>query len=66
MSCWYCEGGISRNVHHGICHAEFERRSEKGVCTRCGEREAAGYYMCAACSTADDLPPFVGYPPRVA
>lgn len=59
--CEYCNGlviGGSTGSVHGECHAEWERRSYNGICTKCGSNKARPYGWCAGCTVHS---PHVGY-----
>lgn len=63
MPCRFCENGISIAEYHDACHAEYERRVDRGHCPRCGKRRTAnGNPWCSECNVMC-YPPWVGFPP---
>lgn len=64
-TCRYCnmevDGG--RAGEHAACAAEWNRRYDANICTRCGEREAEPYgSACSTCISPGRPLRYHGYP----
>lgn len=66
MPCRYCKGEIEgggRRKAHAECDAEWSRRYDEGLCTRCGGAEAEAYGpACSKCVDARGAMSYHNYP----
>ena len=59
IKCGYCGGNTDGASVHESCEAEWSRRVNDNLCTRCGKSPLYDYYRCESCNFSS---PFLDYP----